>query len=88
MVDNPAEVKALPTERPHLYQELPTKDTTPEVSRSLQEQDEASLSGGDSQSGGASGDHDIAPQPDRPPLTDDELSSEPVRHYQKISRGR
>ena len=29
-------------------------------------------SGGDSQSGGASGDHDIAPQPNRPPLTDDE----------------
>jgi len=110
-------------------EELPTKDTTPEVSRSLQEevsqslqkeasqslqeedeaarasqeedkasqalqeeeatrslkeQDEAdevsraSQSGGDSQSGGASGDHDIAPQPARPPLTDNELSSEPV----------
>jgi hypothetical protein len=47
----------------------------------LQEEDEvsqASQSGGDSQSGGAAGDHDIAPQPDRPPLTDDELSCEPV----------
>jgi len=41
----------------------------------LQEEDEvsqASQSGGDSQSGGASGDHDIAPQPNRPPLTDEE----------------
>ena len=35
-------------------------------------------SGGDSQSGGASGDHNIVPQPNRPPLTDDELSCEPV----------
>ena len=33
------------------------------------------LSGGDSQSGGASGDHNIAPQPDRPPLTDKEQAS-------------
>ena len=61
------------------------------ASRSLQEQDEASRasqeadkvsraspSGGDSQSGGASGDHGIAPQPNQPPLTNDELSSEPV----------
>ena len=30
------------------------------------------MSGGDSQSGGASGDHDIAPQPNRPPVTNDE----------------
>jgi len=29
--------------------------------------------GGDSQSGGASGDHDIAQQPNQPPLTNDEL---------------
>ena len=51
------------------------------ASRALQEEDEvsqASQSGGDSQSGGASGDQNIAQQPDRPPLTDDELSSEPV----------
>jgi hypothetical protein len=41
----------------------------------LQEEDEVSQA---SQSGGASGDHDIAPQPDRPPLTDNELSCEPV----------
>ena len=66
-------------------EELHTEDTTPEVSRalkegneasrSLQEADEvsrASQSGGDSQSGGASGDQDIAPQPNRPPLTDEE----------------
>ena len=47
----------------------------------MQEEDEvsqASQSGGDSQSGGAAGDHDIAPQPNRPPLTDDELYYEPV----------
>ena len=50
------------------------------ASRALKEEDEvsqASQSGGDSQSRGAAEDHDIAPQPDRP-LTDDELSSEPV----------
>ena len=44
----------------------------------FQEADEvstASLLGGDSQSGGASGDHDIAPQPNRPPLTDEEQAS-------------
>ena len=43
--------------------------------RRFQEADEvsrASLSGGDSRSEGASGDHDIAPQPNRPPLTDEE----------------
>jgi hypothetical protein len=51
-----------------------------EASRALQEEDEVSQasSGGDSQSGGAAGDHDIAPQPIQPPLTDDELSCEPV----------
>jgi hypothetical protein len=152
LVDNPIEVMALATERPRLYEELPTEDTVPEVSRapqedevsrasreteevsrslqkeasrslqegceasralqedeasrSLQEQDEASrasqkadevsrasLSGGDSQSGGAAGDHDIAPQPIQPPLTDDELSRRPVvnniRRFQetdKVSR--
>jgi hypothetical protein len=65
-------------------EELPTEDTILEVSRSLQgseaarslqEADKvsrASQSGGNSQSGGASGDHDIAPQLNRPPLTDDE----------------
>ena len=80
-------------------EELPTKDTTPEDSRSLQGEGEASpslqegdeaspsLQEGDevsrslqeadevsraSQSGGASGDHDIAPQLNRPPLTDEE----------------
>ena len=40
-----------------------------EAARSLQEADEVSRA---SQSGGASGDHDIAPQLNRPPLTDDE----------------
>ena len=52
-----------------------------EASRALQEEDEvsqASQSGGDSQSGGTAGDHDIAPQPNQPPLTDDELCCEPV----------
>jgi len=57
-----------------LLKELPTKDTTLEVSRLPQEGSEvsrllqkadkvsqASQSRGDSQSGGASGDHDIAP---------------------------
>ena len=46
----------------------------------MQEEDkvsQVSLLGGDSQSGGASGDYDIAPQPNRPPLTD-KLSYEPV----------
>jgi hypothetical protein len=82
---------ALATIQPRLIRELPTEDTVPEVSQSLQEGDKASpslqeedevsqvsQSGGDSQSGGASSDHDIAPQLDRPPLTDDEPSSEPV----------
>ena len=66
-------------------EELPTKDTALEVSRPLQEGSKAARSlqeaekvsrtlqsGGDSQSGGASGDHDIAPQLNRPPLTNDE----------------
>ena len=46
-----------------------------DIIKRFQEADEvsrASLSGSDSQSGGASGDHDIAPQPNRPPLTDEE----------------
>ena len=46
-----------------------------DIIKRFQEADEvsrASLSGGDSRSGGASGDHDIAPQPNRPPLTDEE----------------
>ena len=46
----------------------------------MQEEDEVSQalqSGGDSQSRGAADDQDIAPQPDQP-LTDDELSCEPV----------
>jgi len=54
---------------------------TEEASQALQEEDEvsqASQSGGDSQSGGAADDHDIALQPDQPPLTDNELSCEPV----------
>ena len=47
----------------------------------MQEEDEvswASQSGGNSQSGGAAGDHDIAPQPNQPPLTNSELNCEPV----------
>ena len=46
-----------------------------DIIRRFQEADEvsrASLSGGDSQSGRASGDHNIALQPNRPPLTDKE----------------
>ena len=61
--------------RPRLIEELPTKDAVPEVSQALQEEDEVSKA---SQSGGASGDHDIAPQLNQPPLTNNELSSEPV----------
>ena len=56
---------ALATVRPRTIKELPTKNTVLEVSRA-------------SQSGGASSDHDIAQQPDRPLLTNDELSSGPV----------
>ena len=41
----------------------------------MQEESKASQA---SQSGGASSDHDIAPQPERPPHTNNELSSEPV----------
>jgi hypothetical protein len=71
--------------RLRLIEELPTKDAVPEVSRALQEgcktsqtlqeEDEVSKA---SQSGGAAGDHDIAPQPNQPPLTDGELNCEPV----------
>ena len=32
----------LATKQPHLYKELPTKDTVPEVSRALQEEYKAS----------------------------------------------
>ena len=84
---------ALATVRPRLIKELPTKDTVPEVSRASQETDEASPSPQEedevsqaSLSGGASGDHDIAPQPDRPSLTNDELSSEPVTDIIKRSQ--
>ena len=45
------------------------------ASRALQKEDEVSQA---SQSGGASGDHDIALQHNQRPLTDDELSCEPV----------
>ena len=52
------------------------------ASRALQEEGEVSQTsqsgGGDSQSGGASGDQDIALQHNQRPLTDDELSCEPV----------
>ena len=61
--------------RPRLIEELPTKDAVPEVSQALQKEDEVSKA---SQSGGAAGDHDIAPQPNQPPLTDGKLNYEPV----------
>ena len=61
--------------RLHFIEELPIKDAVLEVSQALQEEDEVSKA---SQSGGAAGDHDIAPQPNQPPLTDGDLNCEPV----------
>ena len=46
-----------------------------EAFRALQEEDEVSQA---SQLGGASGGHNIAPQPDQPPLSNNELSYGPV----------
>ena len=62
-------------DRPPLTDNELSSESVIDNIRRFQEADEvsrASLSGGDSQSGGASGDHDIAPQPNRPPLTNKE----------------
>jgi len=59
----------------------------------LQEEDkvsQASQSGGNSQSGGAAGDYDIALQPIQPPLTNNKLSYKPVvdniRRFQEADK--
>ena len=51
------------------------------ASRALHEEDEVSQA---SQSGGASSDHGIAPQPDQPPLSNNELSYEPVDNIRRF----